>query len=296
MKASMSSLYFSDLSPSEVVQLFAKHGWRHLELSKGHAHDLITQGDPRQSGETFRQYAADRGITFLQGHLPVLRYTNDDRRQGADGWFDIAPASQEAFARALEVTRKWLELFATMGIRISVLHMGGAALKEAGWSDEAVFERRVEALTSIAAHAANVGVVVCLENMSYPNCGVDTLEQIRTYVAAVDADNVAVCLDTGHAVLAGLDCVKFIHDAGSAIKTLHIHENTGTNDDHVLPYERGSIPWDRVLAALGEIGYAGSFNLEIPGSPWRPMPVREARLDYARALATYMVGAAARSA
>ncbi len=72
---------------------------------------------------------------------------------------------------------------------------------------------------------------------------------------------------------------------------IHIHENAGTTDDHILPYERGMIQWGCVLAALVGIGYQGPFNLEIPGRPWRPMPIREARLDYAKTLASYMVGA-----
>lgn len=274
-----------------MVDLFAKHGWHHLELSKDHAHDLIAQGAPQRTGEAFRQYAADRGITFLQGHLPVVRYTNDDRRQGVDGWFDIAPEDDLDFARAMDVTRKWLDLFAAMGIGISVFHMGGAALKDAGWAEEAVFQRRVKALSRVVEYAVGVGAVVCIENLSFPNCGVDTLEQITALMAAVDGDNIAICLDTGHAVMAGLDCADFITAAGGAIRTLHIHENAGTTDDHMLPYERGKIQWDRVLAALAGIGYEGPFNLEIPGRPWRPMPIREARLDYARALASYMVGA-----
>lgn len=293
MKPSMSSLYFSDLSPPEMVQMFARHQWRNLEISECHAHDLVALGDPQQSGDTFRQYAADHAITFLQGHLPVVRYTNEDRHDGVDGWFDIAPASDSAFAQAMELTSRWLDLFAAMCVRIAVLHVGGAALRDAGWSQEAVFQRRVKALSGIAECAASVGAVVCVENLSFPNSGVDTLEQITALIAAVDADNVAICLDTGHAFMAGLDCADFITAAGGAIRTLHIHENMGANDDHVLPYDQGTVPWDRVLAALGEVEYAGAFNLEIPGRPWRPMPVREARLDYARALATYMVGTAA---
>ena len=57
----------------------------------------------------------------------------------------------------------------------------------------------------------------------------------------------------------------------------------------MLGYGRGTVEWDAVLGALDEIGYEGPFNLEIPSRPGVPMWVLEAKLDYARALASYMV-------
>ena len=289
MKPSMSTLYFSELSPRQMVPLFAKHGWNHLELSECHAHDLAAQGDPERIGAAFRRFAADHGVTFLQGHLPVCWYHDGNRRKGMQGWFDIAPESDLDYARAMGVTKRCIDLFTAIGIRFAVGHMGGSFLKKAGWSDDAVFERRAKGLSENAEYAASGDITLCLENLSFPDCGVETLEEISTFVAGAGTDNLAICFDSGHAVLAGLDCAEFVLDAGSLITALHVHENAGATDDHVLPYERGTIPWDRVLAALRDTEYVGLFNLESLGRPWRPMPVREARLDYAQSLASYMV-------
>jgi sugar phosphate isomerase/epimerase len=215
-------------------------------------------------------------------------YSDDDRRKGREGWFDTAPPGDQEFARALDFVKRWLDLFHALGTRAAVLHLGGYTLRDAGWTEGAIFERRVETLSKIVERAATRDIAICIENMSFPNCDTETLEKITAFITAVDADNLGVCLDTGHANMAGLDCVEFVRDAGDLLKALHIHDNVGTEDNHVLPYELSSIPWDRVLAALAGIGYEGVFNLEIPGQR-SPMPVREARLDYARALASYMV-------
>ena len=295
MKPSMSSLYFSELGPFQTVQLFAQHGWDHLELSECHAYDLVMQGDPARAGEEFGRFAADRGITFLQGHFPVRRYVHPDRGKGFEGWFDVAPESDLDSARAMELIRKWIDLFTAIGIRLGVLHMGGSYLKVAGWPDDAVFERRVETLTRIAEYAAGGGITICLENMSFPNSDVETVEQISTFASASGASNVAVCLDTGHALTMGVDCAEFILQAGGLVRALHIHENGGFSDDHELPYERGTIPWDRVLDALREVAYGGLFNFEASSQPWHPLPVRRARLDYARSLAAYMLALVHRS-
>jgi sugar phosphate isomerase/epimerase len=289
MQHSMSSLYFNDLNPYQMVQLFAAHGWRHLELSEGHAYDLLTQGEPTKVGRDFKVFAEDHGITFPQGHLLVARYSNTDRSKGSRAFVDVAPESDADFAKVLDVAKRWIDLFCAIGIPASVLHMGGSSLVDAGWTEEAVLERRTEALSQIAKHAAGAEMDVYVENLCYPHCGTESVEEIQTILAGVDANNVGICFDTGHAVMAELDCVEFVLKAGDQLKTLHIHDNIGLRDDHVLPYERDTIPWDRVLAALGDIKYRGLFNLEIPGRSWCPVQVREAKLDYAKALAAYLV-------
>jgi sugar phosphate isomerase/epimerase len=260
-----------------------------MELSKDHAHDLVSQGDPGQVGETFRRYAAEHGITFLQGHLPVIWYHDGDRRQGMERWFDFSPASDTELEHAFDLTKRWIDLFAAIGIHSGVLHMGGSELKQAGWADDAVFERRVAALSRIAAYAASVGIAICLENMTFPNCGVVTFEEISAFIAGTRAGNVAVCLDTGHALQAGVGCAEFILKAQGLLRALHIAENDGTNDEHLLPYERGTIDWPRVVRALRQIGYAGPFNLEVLSERGASLPDREAGLDRARELVRGML-------
>ena len=289
MKYSMSSLYFNDLNPYQMVQLFATHGWHHLELSEGHAYDLLTQGEPTKVGRGFKSFAEDHGITFPQGHLLVAWYSNTDRSKSSRTFVDVAPESDADFVKVLDVVKQWIDLFCAIGIPASVLHMGGSSLVNAGWTEKAVLERRTEALSQIVEHAAGAGADVYVENLCYPNCGTETVEEIKALLAGVDGDNVGICFDTGHAVMAELDCVEFVLKAGDQLKTLHIHDNIGLRDDHVLPYESDTIPWSRVLAALGENKYRGLFNMEIPGRSWCPMQVREVKLDYAKNLASYMV-------
>ena len=43
------------------------------------------------------------------------------------------------------------------------------------------------------------------------------------------------------------------------------------------------------MVALREVGYAGLFNFEVPGENRCPMEVRLAKLDYALALAQFMI-------
>jgi sugar phosphate isomerase/epimerase len=49
---------------------------------------------------------------------------------------------------------------------------------------------------------------------------------------------------------------------GKDVTILHLHDNTGHWDDHLLP-GFGNINWPGVFDALDEIGYSGVYNFEI---------------------------------
>jgi len=288
MRPSMWTSYLIEMLPDEMVICLAEHGWQVAELSDEHGHDLLKRGDPSEVGDAFRRFADDHGLTFPQGHFYLcnkgFRPEDMEGRRGAD----IAPADDAEFAQAQEDMRRWIALFNALDIKAGVLHLGGGRLKAAGWSDERVFARRVDALGQIAEYAKGGPTTICLENLGADSGVKDAAETIRV-IEAAGADNVAICLDTGHANINGVSCPEFIRQAGSRLKALHIADNLGQHDDHMIPYSRGTVPWTGVMKALREIGYDGLFNYEIPGENRCPMPVRLAKLDYALEQARWMI-------
>ena len=121
---------------------------------------------------------------------------------------------------------------------------------------------------------------ICFENMEAP-FGVTTVEGMLRMVSAVDRSNVGICLDTGHAHRAGLKVSDFILQAGDKLKALHVNDNTGHADEHILPYGRGTIDWGEVMQALQFVGYDGLFNFEVSGESRCPKSVRLLKLGYA---------------
>lgn len=101
--------------------------------------------------------------------------------------------------------------------------------------------------------------------------------------------NMGICLDTGHLNIAKGNPEDFITDTGKLLKALHIADNLGENDDHMLPFGRGTVDWKSVMRALGKISYGGLFNFEVPGERKCPIEIRIAKLDYALALANSML-------
>jgi sugar phosphate isomerase/epimerase len=81
-----------------------------------------------------------------------------------------------------------------------------------------------------------------------------------------------------------------VKQAGPLLKALHIADNEGAYDQHLMPYGRGNIRWDRFMAALNERAYDGLFNFEIPGESTAPLEIKKAKLRYIKEMAEYMAG------
>ena len=105
------------------------------------------------------------------------------------------------------------------------------------------------------------------------------------------SDHLGVCLDTGHLNLRpGESQYDFIKNCGSRLKALHIADNEGQTDQHMMPYGKGRVNWNDVIKGLTEVGYTGLFNLEIPGEAHGPMEIKLAKLRYVREICEYMTG------
>ena len=72
----------------------------------------------------------------------------------------------------------------------------------------------------------------------------------------------AVCWDFEHGSIMGLNQRHVVERLGKRLKAVHISDQTGINNIHILPYQ-GVTDWDEVLKALADFGYEGEFNFEI---------------------------------
>ena len=154
--------------------------------------------------------------------------------------------------------------------------------------------------------AAGYGVGICVEN-TWPVLQRHPLWQTDELIAFVDGlgDDrvVGICWDTGHGNVTGnghnhmrganptlADCgdqYKNLTKIGKRLRALHINDNNGLDDDHVMP-GIGTIRWDEVIRALDDIGYAHSFTYEAHHAVCRLRP--EAKDAAARLLHDVGVG------
>ena len=122
-------------------------------------------------------------------------------------------------------------------------------------------------MSELAAYAKTVGITVCLENMPFPNFTVSTPDEVAEIIAAVGMDNFKMCLDTGHAaIFKDTQPHLVIKKHKDIIKAMHVHDNRGKEDEHLLPLHNGVIDWAAFSKAIKESDYNGVFSLEkLPG-------------------------------
>lgn len=268
MQPAIWTSYLIDETPETMVETFAQAGWHHLELSTEHGEALLGRGDPRAAGEAFRAHAEARGVSCPQGHL----------------WL-TADITAEDGGSTVDALRIWLDLFVACGVRAAVLHPSGVPASRETRPAAEVLERQVAALQTLTSHLDDTGTTLCLENVS----AAPLAEDLLRIIDAVDSRHLGICLDTGHLHIAGGDQADFIRRAGARLKALHIADNEGQTDQHLMPWGRGSVDWDTVVRELEQLPYEGLFNLEIPGENRAPKAVRLAKLRYLKELLDLML-------
>lgn len=122
------------------------------------------------------------------------------------------------------------------------------------------------------------GVKICLENIfsRRPNRiiegrlsnAADACRMIDELNAEAGGDYFGFCLDIGHANLTNRNIKEYVKELGSRLTILHIHDNNGLEDLHMIPYSylaTGSshvCDWEGFVEGLKEIGYKGVLAFE----------------------------------
>jgi sugar phosphate isomerase/epimerase len=269
MQVSMWTAYFWDLPAEDMVQILAEHCWHFGDFSFEHGLELLGRGDPVRAGQRVKDFAADMGVTFTQGHLNLK----------AD--LSHKPGTKVQ-AETRDSLKKWCDLFNALGITSAVLHPSDGGFANRGKVDEKWEARLENNISELVDHVRGSSLTICLENIG-------TTELVFSLNEKINDSQLAICLDTGHLHLAGGNSVDFINKAGKKLKALHIADNFGEHDDHLLPYAGNIKNWPEIVAALYKMGYQGSFSFEVPGESFGcPRQIREAKLDYARQLGEIM--------
>ncbi len=117
-------------------------------------------------------------------------------------------------------------------------------------------------LVSLLPAAEKYGVTVCFENMPMTVLAISGPAAILKMVKEINNPRLKVCLDTGHSNILGCPPADAVRMLGKEfLAVLHVHDNNGLWDQHLLPGE-GTTDWDDFAAALKEIGFEGTVSLE----------------------------------
>jgi len=244
-------LYLGDRLDRDHLVEIAAHGFEAVEVFA--VRDHFDYHD-RRAALALAEWLDDTRLTLHSLHAPIAAgYAKGGWREG----YSLATADQPRRQRAVEEATAALNLAGLVPYQVLVLHCGVPSPH--GQPADNHVAAMIRSLEELSPIAAGVGVRLAVEvipnTLSTPASLVDLLE------SDIDADELGICMDVGHARLMG-DVVEAIETCSGHLLTTHLHDNRGRTDDHLVPGQ-GVVDWDATLLAFQKVGYDGAWIFEL---------------------------------
>lgn len=273
-KPAIWTTYYEKLSPEDAIRALVKGGFHYGDFDVNQAYTLLEKGDSlEKTAQDFKAFLDDVDFHVPQGHLNML--------------------ADVTIPKNIDVHKKDLDFFQTIGVKQCVLHLSGAR-----GEDMAVRrEKNMKALQQLQEYLRGTDMSICIENMCSAHY-LRTADEIMKIIEELGYNNLSVCLDTGHYNTGNVkgyyaDTQRdFILRAGPYLKALHLNGNNGKSDQHVAPFCNHDAPdFMEIVKALHEINYCHLFSLEngADGAPDIPFEIQERRLVYLKDLLDLMI-------
>ena len=221
-------------------------GFKYIDLSLYTVREndeLLVSDDWKNTAKEISEYAKRNNIKFVQSHAP-----------------DVNPLKgEDAYRNAIEKTVRAMEICEYLNIPCSVIHPG--------WDEKASrdewFERNYKFFKELFPVMEKTGVTLLHENTTNANMPwyfSKTGKDMREFSEYVNHPLFDSCWDTGHANIEGNQYNEII-EIGDDLRALHINDNRGAQDEHIIPF-MGTMNMDEVICALKAINYKGYFTFE----------------------------------
>ncbi|HEX4124166.1 MAG TPA: sugar phosphate isomerase/epimerase [Tepidisphaeraceae bacterium] len=199
------------------------------------------------------------GLRWVQSHGPIF---NMFCRTAAD-------------AQAKAMCAVGLRASGKLGVRWMVLHPDVFAGPPDAGHRRAVLQANAAFFRELLPVCEENGTGIAIENLfdaigQEDQRGCDwyfgaRAEELCELIDAVNHPLVGACWDTGHARIMKADQRSSLAMLGPRLKALHIQDNDGGGDDHLLPFAvgRAGVDWNAVIAGLRDAKYPGPFTYEV---------------------------------
>jgi len=180
-----------------------------LNMEARFSRDAVDPGEVRDA-------AAEFGLALVV-HLPYtvdLGSPHEHAREGA--------------CRELEAS---IDAAAAFGAEKGVVHACSEARPHA-WDRDRVVDGIHESVGRLHEYGAERGVTVCAENLK------GEFVDVTEFPALFAATDAAMCLDTGHAFVSGLDGAaqaEFLREHGDRVAHVHLNDTRLDDEDEHIP-------------------------------------------------------------
>lgn len=239
-----------------VLEDIRQSGFSEIEICSFPLHlDYHHLDDVKRAGDLIRSL----GLRPYSFHAPFA-----DR-------IDITSLDEGAREVAIHELSVACRSAALIGAQHVVLHPGP---DRAGRPHHEEFVQRMHnaavSLNRVAGICHELGVQLLLENM-LPHLLFGHTADMMYLLGEISTSEVGTCLDTGHAQLSG-DLGSVVHKLSGHLKMVHINDNNGDRDAHLIPGQ-GRINWPWLFNELRGHQFHGGLILEI--ASWEHESVKD---------------------
>lgn len=269
-------------SSEQAIREIGKAGFEAVDLDlafKEVSYDPMEGEDWKYWVDRQIQAAAEYNMPITQGHAHFFSKTHCEL------------LGEEEILRRETIIKRDIEAAGMCGIKWLVTHPS-SYWDDIYYSRKLSMERNLEHYKRLGEVAAKHGVGIAIENLTIHRpplfcIGTDDLMELLDRLS--DDKVFGACWDTGHGLLNEIDQPAAIRQIGNRLKALHINDNGGKWDEHILPFQ-GRIHWKPIMKALGEIGYQNDITFEVLNySKGFDEALHPAALRFAKEVGDYLV-------
>ena len=247
MKFSQSSFVYFNFSLQEAIHRMHRYGYQGIEVWGGRPHAYRHDLD-NQLGEIIA--LLDELNMTVPNFVPaqfrypsILCSLNDGIRRASVRYI------QDAIDTALRLGAPSVSLCPGMTLHGETLDDGWAQLRSSFVELLEYTEHTDLSLLIEPAHKAESTLIL-------------TIDDGLRMIAEIGSARLGILLDTGHSNLNGEDLAKAVENLKDVPLHIHIDDNTGDSDAHLIPGD-GSIDFSPFVEALNGINYEGFVSAEL---------------------------------
>ena len=245
----------------QMIPRLAAAGFDGLDFNFCDLMDRIDWTDARAVDDLLHpwQRAAEQGnMSWVQAHGPMFNMFGRSTKD----------------LRARELCSAAIRVCGLLGVPWMVLHPDVFAGPFDKSHHQALLDGNALFFRSLLPQCEKANVGIAIENIfdaagkhgsrNWPRFFGAVPEELCELIDELDHPLIGACWDTGHARIMGLDPAVCLPILGPRLKALHVQENDGRDDDHMLPFVNGQqgVNWDHFTSGLRDARYQGALTYE----------------------------------
>ena len=225
-----------------------RFGYDYIELWGGYPHAFV--GDLK-----VKTTAQIRALIDTYG-IPVECFTPEH-----NGYpYNYMTGDELQWERSMLYLEDAIDITAEIGAKKMLISAGHAGYE---MSDADIMKRLVKSLKRLTARAEEKGVTIVLEPLTvYESNVITSLRDLERALSLVQSPNLVGMTDLAVPFTTGEPAAEYVCRLGERFQYLHIIDNDGVSDSHMLPGE-GCLPLKEVLQEIQYAGYDGQATIEL---------------------------------